>query len=113
MPSTVLGCLGVSFGVTGCLAGNDVSGHWRVSASDGCNPGDDVYVAEKHGDGVDVADHFACDGGGFVLSVPSALHQFNLELVVTHNDRFAGIAYVKLDGVDGDRDIGLVVFGTE
>ena len=85
---------------TGCLT-NNISGQWT-----GCDPGDQIYLSVPN----DAADWFACEQGEFDLDV-AATGDFALRF---KRDDATGeqVEYfeIRLSGVDGDRDIGLVQF---
>lgn len=99
----------------GCLFGNVISGGWEIGTSDGCEPGDDVYITEStgYGNGAETAEHVDCDDGGFAMSIPATTHEFRLDLYVTRYDQFVGAAHLSVENVKGDFDVGFVSFSAD
>jgi hypothetical protein len=93
-------------GAPGCLLSNTISGSWT-----GCNSGDDIYVNVPSGHGPIVAEHVACEEGGFDIGVPADHHDFTLELDRHDADyNFINSIDIELVDIDSDHDVGLVVF---
>ena len=88
---------------SGCLIRDTLSGQWV-----GCDPGDEVYVGLSSGtEGADEADYFACERGGFEMSIPAP--SFDVDFRVIFPDGGAsGWTTIKLEGIVGDYDMGVV-----
>jgi hypothetical protein len=96
--------------VAGCATeGNTISGEWKISTSPfeppagGCIG--DARVVVRSGSPV-VSDTVACDGEGFALVVPFEIKRATVEIT----DGWSETWTRELSTLDGDVDLGLVVF---
>ena len=98
----------------GCfLDTHEITGHWDISAdgaNGSCIPGEEIYVEVRD----EEADWFDCASGRFSTSVSTGNRDFTVELMLDGGGPlsldYQGTAYVQLEHITDDFDVGLVTF---
>jgi hypothetical protein len=98
----------------GCfLDTHEITGHWAISsdgANGSCIPGEQIYVEVRD----EEAEWFDCVEGTFSTSVSTAKRDFTVELTLDGGGQlslaYQGFAYVQLEHITDDFDVGLVTF---